>query len=230
MSLDISISLEAKNRTERGKNEARRLRAQGLVPVTVYGGGLETASTTVVHREFSTLLRTYGRNKIFMLNFNGASTPVKIAELQVDRVKGNLLHADLMRISLTEKTTFELTIKITGEPEAVKTFGGIIEVVTHSLEVRCLPADLPESIEFDVSALNIGDHINVKDLAVSEKIEVLTDPEAVVATILAPRIEEEVEPVAEPAAEPEVIKKGKAEEEEEKEKEKDKDKDKDKDK
>ena len=214
MSLDISIALDARSRPERGKNETRRLRARGLVPVTVYGGGTETASAGILKHEFSALLRTYGRNKIFTLNYDGTSTPVKIQELQIDPIKGHLIHADLMRISLTEKSNFELTIKIVGESEGVKMLGGIVDVVTHSLEVRCLPRDLPDSILVDISSLSIGDHLNVKDLNLSDRIEVLTDGEKVVVTIVAPRVEEEAEPVAETAAEPEVIKKGKAEEEE----------------
>ncbi len=211
MSLDTSILLEAKSRDERGKNASRRLRAQGLVPVTVYGGGIDAASTTIVRREFSALLRAHGRNRIITLNFDGSATPVKIVDLQVDPVKGTLIHADLMRISMTEKTTFELPIKIVGESDGVKMHGGILDVVTHSLEIRCLPTDLPIALEVDVTALGVGDHLSVKDLMVSEKIEVLSDPDKVVATVVAPRVEEEVAPV-ETTAEPEVIKKGKTEE------------------
>jgi large subunit ribosomal protein L25 len=214
MSLDISISLEARSRPERGKNEVRRLRARGLIPVTVYGGGTETASAGILKSEFSALLRAHGRNKIFTLNYDGASTPVKIQELQLDPIKGSLIHADLMRISLTEKSNFEVAIKIIGESEGVKLLGGIVDVVTHSLEVRCLPRDLPDGIEVDISALSIGDHLNVKDLKLSDRIEVLTDAEKVVVTVVAPRVEEVAEPVVEATAEPEVIKKGKADEEE----------------
>lgn len=213
MSLDTSISLEARERDVRGKNASRRLRAQGLVPVTVYGGGQEAASTTIVKREFAAHLRNHGRNKIFTLNFMGTSTPVKIADLQVDPVKGTLMHADLMRISLTEKTTFEVPIKIVGESVGVKNSSGVLDVVTHSLDIRCLPTDLPESIEVDVTPLEIGDHLRLKDLKLSDQIEMLSDPETVLATVVAPRVEEEVAPPVEAAAEPEVIKKGKAEEE-----------------
>ncbi len=213
MSLDTSLLIEAKSRDERGKNAVRRMRAQGLVPVTVYGGGKEAAATSIVRREFTALLRANGRNKIYTLNFNGDSTPVKIADLQVDPVRGNLIHLDLMRISMTEKTNFEVTIKIVGESEGVKADSGVLDVVTHSLEIRCLPGDLPDGVEVDVTPLKIGDHISVKDLKISDKIEVLTDGDTVVVTVGAPRIEEEAAPAAEVAvAEPEVIKKGKTEE------------------
>jgi large subunit ribosomal protein L25 len=213
MSLDSTISLEAKPRAERGKNASRRQRAQGLIPVTVYGGGKETASANIVKHEFAALLRGHGRNVIFTLNVDGAATPVKIADMQMDPVKGTLIHMDLMRISLTEKSKFEAPIKIVGEAGGVKTDGGVLEVVTHALEVRCLPGDLPSSIEVDVTPLNIGDKIKVGDLKFDGKVEILNDPETVIATVVAPRAEEPAaEVVAEGAAEPEVIKKGKGEE------------------
>src|SRR6266540_754579 len=204
MSLDRNISLEAKPRNERGKNASRRQRAQGLVPITVYGGGKETASASVVKHEFAALLRGHGRNVIFTLNVDGAATPVKIADMQVDPVKGTLIHMDLMRISLTEKSKFEITIK---------SLGAILEVVTHSLEVRCLPGDLPSIIEVDVTPLGIGDKFKVGDLKLDGKVEILDDPETVIATVVAPSVEEPApEAAPEAAAEPEVIKKGKAEE------------------
>src|SRR5215470_4454143 len=159
MSLDSTISLEAKPRAERGKNASRRLRAQGLVPVTVYGGGKESLSTTIVKHDFAALMRAHGRNMIFTLNVDGASTPVKIADMQLDPVKGTLIHMDLMRISMTEKSKFEIPVKLVGEAEGVKTAGGVLEFVTHSLEVRCLPGDLPENVEVDVSGLGIGDNL-----------------------------------------------------------------------
>jgi large subunit ribosomal protein L25 len=213
MSLDRTISLEAKPRSERGKNASRRERAQGLVPITVYGGGKEAESANIIKREFAALLRGHGRNVIFTLTVGGSATPVKIADMQLDPVKGTLIHMDLMRISLTEKSKFEAVIKIEGEAEGVKTDGGILEVVTHSLAVRCLPGDLPSSIDVDVTSLRIGDKIKVGDLKLDGKVEILDDPETVIATVVAPRAEEPApEIAAEGAAEPEVIKKGKGEE------------------
>jgi large subunit ribosomal protein L25 len=213
MSVDTSINLEAKPREERGKNAARRLRAQGLVPVTVYGGGQEAAAGVINKREFGALIRAHGRHAIFTLNLDGASSPVKIADLQADPIKGTLVHLDFMRLSMTERSTFEVTIKIVGEPEGVKMSGGILDVVLHSLDVRCLPGDLPSSIEVDVSPLGLGQNVRVSDLKLdAEDVEVLGDPEQVIATVVAPRVEEEAAPV-EGAAEPEVIKKGKTDEE-----------------
>lgn len=212
MSFDTNISLNAKNRDERGKNASRRLRAAGLVPVTVYGGGAESTSATVAKREFAALIRHHGRNIIFTLDVEGATTPVKIADVQIDPIKGFLVHADLMRISMTEKTKFEVSIKILGESEGVRLHGGIMDIPTHSLEVRCLPGDLPSSVEVDVTSLGLGDHLSVKDLNLGDKVEVLSDPDAVIVNITAPRAEAEPVAAAETPAEPEVVKKGKTEE------------------
>src|SRR5262249_13318267 len=133
MSFDNSVSLTAKIRNERGKNASRRLRAAGFIPATGYCGVLVAARTTHARCEFAALLRTHGRNKVFMLSIDGAETPVKIADLQLDPVKGTLRHADLMRISLTEKSKFDVPIKIVGESESIKMSGGILDVVSHTL-------------------------------------------------------------------------------------------------
>lgn len=211
MSFDTNISLSAKNRDERGKNASRRLRAAGLVPITVYGGEGESTSATVAKREFAALIRHHGRNIIFTLDVEGATTPVKIADVQIDPIKGFLVHADLMRISMTEKSKFEVAIKILGEAEGVRLNGGIMDIPTHSLEVRCLPGDLPSSVEVDVTGLGLGDHLSVKDLNLGDKVEILTDPDTVIVNIVAPRAEVETV-AAEAPAEPEVVKKGKTEE------------------
>lgn len=208
MSFDVNVSLSAQGRTERGKNAARRLRASGQIPVTVYGGG-EPVAGAVNKRELGAFLRAHGRNKIFNLELDGAATSVKIADMQLDPIKGVLVHLDLMRISLTEKSEFEVPIKIIGEPEGVKLGGGILDIPTHSIKVRCLPTELPAVIEVDVTSLGIGGHINVKDLQLAEGIEVRTNGDVTIATVVLPGAEEA--PAEATAAEPEVIKKGKEE-------------------
>lgn len=213
MSVSTIISLDATTRQETGKNVARRFRAAGLIPVTVYGGGQEPAKSTVAKRELAALIRRHGRSKIITLNLDGKPVTVKIAQLQLDPVRDTVIHADFMRLLMTEKASFTVPLKIVGEPEGVKNSGGVMDVVLHHLEIRCLPGDLPESIEVDVTSLGIGDHLNVGQIKANEKVEILNDAEVVVATVIAPRTGEE--PTASEApAEPEVIKKGKAEESE----------------
>ena len=215
MSFDSGISLTAATREQTGKGDAKRIRREGLVPVTVYGGKGDNATASVSRRELAAILRKRGKNAIFTLEVGDASTPVKIADMQLHPVKGSLVHVDFMRISLTEKTEFEVVIEVTGEADGVRNFNGILDLPTHELKIRCLPTDVPTSIEVDVTALGIGDHFRVSDLKIDrDKIEVLEDDNLVLATVVAPRLEVE-EPVAaaEEQAEPEVIKKGKTEEE-----------------
>ena len=219
MSLDTTISLDAQPRLTSGKASARRLRRDGFVPVTVYGGQDPTMSGAVTRREFAKILRACGRNSIFTLNLGGAPTPVKIAELQLDPIKGGLLHVDLLRISLTEKTEWEVRVETVGEADGVRNFDGVLEQPTHTLKIRCLPTDVPMKIEADVTALGIGDHFRVSDLKIDrEKIEILADDDLVIANVVVARVvEEPAAAVAEEPAEPEVIKKGKTEEGAEKE-------------
>lgn len=215
MSFDSGISLTAETRELIGKGHAKRLRREGQVPVTVYGGEGDNATASVSRRELAAILRKQGKNAIFTLQVGNASTPVKIADMQLHPLKGNLVHIDFMRISLTEKTEFEVPIEVTGEADGVRNFNGILDLPTHELKIRCLPTDVPTSIEIDVTALGIGDHFRVSDLKIDrDKIEVIEDDNLVLATVVAPRLEvEEPVAVAEEPAEPEVIKKGKTEEE-----------------
>ena len=214
MSFDSSITLDAQPRSTNGTASARRLRRDGFVPVTVYGGKDSTMSGAVTRREFAAILRAFGRNSIFTLNLEGAATPVKIAELQLHPVKGSLLHIDLLRISLTEKTEWEVRVETVGEPDGVRNFDGVLDQPTHTLKIRCLPTDVPMKIEADVTALGIGDHLRVSDLQIDrEKIEILADDDLVIASVVLARVvEEPVVAAAEEPAEPELIKKGKTEE------------------
>ena len=220
---DITVS--ASSREGLGKGPTRRLRAQGMIPVAIYGEGQDAVAAAVNAKELANILRSdTGHNTIFKLAFaggNGGAEPatVIIKDFQVDPVKGRLLHADLMRLSMTEVTTVSVPVEILGEPVGVKLEGGILELQLREIEVECLPGDIPEHIQLDVSNLHIGDHASVADLNYDrERIKVLVDEHQIVAGVLAPRLAEEAAPTAEEAAtaetgEPEVIKKGKTEEE-----------------
>jgi large subunit ribosomal protein L25 len=220
------ITINASSREGTGKGPARRLRAQGMIPVAVYGEGLESVAVAVNARELAGILRSEtGHNTIFKLALpdgnDAEPATVIIKDWHVDPVKGRLLHADLMRLSLTDVTEVRVAIEPVGEPIGVKQQGGILDLHLREVEIECLPTDIPERIQVNVAALNIGDHVTIADLIYDrEKIKVLADENQVVAGVLAPRmIEEEApKPVVEgepaaAAAEPEVIKKGKTEEE-----------------
>jgi large subunit ribosomal protein L25 len=220
---DLTINASAREGV--GKGPTRRLRAQGMIPAAVYGEGLEAVAVAVSAKEIATILRSEtGHNTIFKLalpNGDGEPANVIIKDYQVDPVRGRLLHADLMRLSLTTLTRVSVSIETLGEPPGVKSEGGILELQLREIEVECLPGDIPEHLKVDVSNLQIGDHVLVSDLIYDrEKVKVLADEHQIVAGVIAPRMVEEVAPVVAapegevaPAAEPEVIKKGKTEEE-----------------
>ena len=220
---DLTINASARECV--GKGPTRRLRAQGMIPAAVYGEGLEAVAVAVSVKEIATILRSEtGHNTIFKLalpNSDGEPANVIIKDYQVDPVRGRLLHADLMRLSMTTLTRVSVSIETFGEPPGVKSEGGILELQLREIEVECLPGDIPEHLKVDVSNLQIGDHVLVSDLIYDrEKVKVLADEHQIVAGVIAPRMVEEAAPVVEapegeaaPAAEPEVIKKGKTEEE-----------------
>jgi large subunit ribosomal protein L25 len=221
---DITINASAREGV--GKGPTRRLRAQGMIPAAVYGEGGDAVAVAVNAKEIATILRSdTGHNTIFKLALpNGIGEPanVIIKDYQVDPVKGRLLHADLMRLSMTTLTRVNVSIEPFGEPPGVKSEGGILEQQLREVEVECLPGDIPEHLRVDVSNLQIGDHVMVSDLIYDrEKVKVFADEHQIVAGVIAPRMVEEVAPVAAvpegeaagTAAEPEVIKKGKTEEE-----------------
>jgi large subunit ribosomal protein L25 len=192
-----------------------------MIPASVYGEGETSVPVAVSARELATLLRSEtGHNTIFKLNIPGLGEPanVIIKDWQTDPVRGRLLHADLMRLSMTVATRVSVPIVVVGEPVGVKLEGGILEINLREVEIECLPGDIPAGVEVDVADLHLGKHVSVVDLKVDRtKIKVLTPEDQIVGGVLAPRLVEEAAPAAaeaaEPtAAEPEVIKKGKAEE------------------
>jgi large subunit ribosomal protein L25 len=212
------ITINASVREGIGKGYARRLRAQGMIPVAVYGEGLEPVAIAVNAKVIAQILRSEtGHNSIFNLVVgDGAPATVIIKDWYVDPVKGKLLHADLLRLSLTETTKVRVSIEAVGEPIGVKMESGILDLALREVEIECLPSDIPDHLQVDVSGMRLGDHLSVADLIYDRtKVKVLADENQVVAGVLASRLSEAVEvPVEDEAAgsEPEVIKKGKGEE------------------
>lgn len=218
------ITVNASPRDGVGKGFARRLRMQGLIPAAVYGEGNDAVAVSVNAKEIAAILRSdTGHNTIFKLAVSGSTADepanVIIKDWQVDPVKGRLLHADLLRLSMTSVTRVSVSVVTVGEPAGVKVDGGILELQLREIEVECLPGDIPENLTVDVSNLQIGDHATVADLVFDrERVKIISaDEHQIVAGVLAPRMVEE--PVkaegveVAPTSEPEVIKKGKGEEE-----------------
>jgi large subunit ribosomal protein L25 len=212
--------IEAQLRTPGGKNVNRRLRIAGKIPAVIYGPGKQPIVVSVDPIAVKTILHSEsGRNTIFGISVDGSEqSNAMVKDYQLDPVQGNLIHTDFLEIAMDRLLVLTVNVETVGEAEGVKLDGGIMDIVTRSIEVECLPSDIPESIKVDVSSLKINDYIRVKNIQTDAKVRILTDPEVVVVTIVPP-LKEEV-PVAEAAAaatpetaEPEVIKKGKTTEE-----------------
>jgi large subunit ribosomal protein L25 len=213
--------LEAQPRQGKNKNEARRVRRSGMVPGVLYGAKKQPISLSLDPKGISKILQSKtGQNTIFELSYDGEKTRAMIVDWQYEPIKGSLLHVDLKRIAMDQRLQVGVPIVLKGEPAGVKQQGGILEQVLREVELECLPDDIPNAIEADVSELVFGKVMRVADLAHSEKLKFLTDPNQTVAHIIT--IKEEVAPTPEAAAaeaaagpaEPEVIKKGKQEAEE----------------
>lgn len=215
-------TLEAQPRTPGTKNDARRVRREGRIPAVVYGAGKSSLPVVVDPRQVSRILHSEtGHNSVFDLALDGEKTKAMIVDWQYEPIKGSLLHIDLKRIAMDQKLRVNVPIELVGDPEGVKTQGGLLEQIVREVEVECLPADIPNVIELDVAALVFGVVLRVSDLPKSDKVKFVTDADQPVAHIISIKEEEVATPEATAAdaaaapAEPEVIKKGKQETEEE---------------
>jgi large subunit ribosomal protein L25 len=211
------ITVRAELRAGRGKNDSRRLRARGMVPLTIYGGEGEPVAAAAPLAELAAILRSgAGHNAIFTLDVDGVGpSEVMFLDRQIDPVKTRLIHADLRRLVRGQEIEVSVRLELEGEPAGVEEDGGILEQLLREVEIRCRPNIIPDFIRVDVSHLGGHDVLHVSDIKVDEGITIITDPETAVATVATVR-EEQVEertPESE-VSEPEVIGKGKKEDEE----------------
>jgi large subunit ribosomal protein L25 len=215
--LRLDTVVTAEPRSSRGKNEARRTRVAGKIPAIVYGAFKDPQAVSVNPKDILKIIRgKSGHNSIFDVEITGVErTPVIVADEQYDPVKDTLIHIDLKRIDLTRKLRVSIPVHATGEPKGVKQQGGVLDLVTRSVEIECIPDDIPNQFDVDVTELMIGNNIRVSELKVAEGIRILTAPEAVIAHVVGIKEEAAATPAegAPAAAEPEVAKKGKKEEE-----------------
>jgi large subunit ribosomal protein L25 len=231
----MDATLDAKKRDGRGKNEARRLRGSGRIPAVVYGArkdgqAPEGVPVAVDPKEVLRILHSEsGANTLINLKLDGSGeSRVMVRDYQLDPVTHQLLHADFYQLAMDKAIIVSVPIVIKGEPAGVKQQGGLLDFVTREIQVQCLPTDIPEHIDIDVSELMLHQSVRVKDLATDPKWKAMTDGETMLVHVVVPKAEEaaatataEAEGVAAPVAaagttaEPEVIKKGKTEKEEE---------------
>jgi len=218
MSQENTITVRATRREGRGKNDARRARRDGMVPVTVYGGEGGTVAALAPLRELAAILRSdSGRNTIFSLDIEGVgASEVMFHDRQIDPIRMRLIHADFRRLVAGEKIEVTVPLHLQGEPIGVRDQEGVLEQIIRQIDIRCDPRDIPEALNVDVSHLGVHDVLHVSDIKIYERIEILASPDTVIATVGIIR-EEEAAPAApvegEAPAEPEVIGKGKKEDE-----------------
>jgi large subunit ribosomal protein L25 len=200
------ILVKAVKRDTRGKNENRRLRAAGKVPVVVYGGGSESLAATAELKDLAAIIRTdSGVNTVFALDIEGEGiNDVIFQDRQICAVKGRLLHADLRRFAKGEKIEMTVPIHLTGNAIGLQDPGAVLTQALREIKVLCEPANTPDSIDVDITDLAGGHSIHVSDLKVAGGIEIHEAPETVVATIVTVS-EDVLEAQTEAGSQPEVI-------------------------
>lgn len=225
----MDATLEAVKREGRRKNEANRLRASGKIPAVFYGPAKakDAVAVSVDPKAVMRILHSdSGANTLINLKIDGAETRVMLREYQLDPVTHQLLHADFYELAMDKAITVTVPVQIRGESKGVKQQGGLLDFVTREIEVECLPTDIPEHIDVDVSELMLHQSIRVRDLPGDPKWKAVSDGDTMLVHIVMPKVEEEPAAAAAPEAaaaaaapaEPEVIKKGKTEEKEEEKK------------
>jgi large subunit ribosomal protein L25 len=197
MADDIILSVQV--RSQRGRSDVRKLRADGLLPGVIYGPGIDPVALSVPRSELLRVLHAHGAHPLVTVKVEGGRDYLALVkDLQIDPVKQLALHVDFHRVQEDKPVQTEVEIVLAGTPEGVK-LGGILEQMSRMVAIEALPRDLPESIEFDVSRMVIGDTIRFGDLRPPTGVTVLSDVEQAVASVVAPRVEEEVALSAEDA-------------------------------
>ena len=224
----METTLDAISRDTFGKNEARRTRRAGRVPAVLYGGGGTPSAIAVEPKALLKILHSEsGANTLIALKLAGAGDArVLVKEYQLDPVTHQILHVDFYKVAMDKMLRVTIPVIVKGEPKGVKQQGGILEFIRREIEIEVLPADIPESIEIDVSDLMLHQGVRVRDISTDAKWTPVSDAELMLVHVIMPKVEEApavadaaAAPVA--TAEPEVIKKGKKDEETADEKKKD---------
>ena len=221
----MGITIKGEKRKVFGKNASRTIRREGKVPAIFYGANISSIPLVVTKKDIIKILRSEtGENTIFKVSFNSENRDVMIKELQIDPVTDELIHVDLYQIAMDKTIRVSVSVIPVGEAVGVKSEGGFVDFITREVEIECLPQDIPENIEIDISTLHVHQSVKMEDVSPPEGVEIITDPDTVLILIDVPQKEEiieeekEEEEVIAEEEEPEVIKKEKEEEEKEEEK------------
>lgn len=218
----MSLEINAQRREVFGKNAARRIRQEGMVPAILYGPQTDAVALILAKKDiFSILKSESGENTLFKVAVDSEIRDAMIKDYQTDPVSDELIHVDLIQIVMDKAIQVAVPVALVGEAVGVKTEGGFVDFVSREIEIECLPRDIPEQILVDISALHLHQSLKVEDITAPEGTVFADDPEMVVVMIQAPTKEEEIvveeeEEVMAEEEEPEVIKKEKEEERERK--------------
>ena len=203
----VTATLGARTRAETGKSNNRKLRASGRIPAVLYGHGEETRPVSIDAHELELLFsRIHVESTLIDVAIEGDRAPVKalVREVQRHAVRDAVTHVDFYIIHAGETLTVDVPLRIQGTAPGVR-IGGLLQQTLDTVEVRCLPDQIPEQIDVDISVLEIGDSIHVRDLAVPEGVEVLVDGDRTVCSVVPPTVTAETAAVEAATGEPEVI-------------------------
>ena len=222
----MSFKIKVEKRDVFGKNASRRLRREGMIPAILYGGDASNVPLTLRKEDvFMVLKSDTGENTVFQVSFDSKIRDVMIKELQRDPVTDEILHADFVQIAMDKVIRVSVRVMIAGEAVGVKAEGGFVDFITREIEVECLPKDIPEHIEIDISDLHLRQSLKAEEIALPEGVKLITSSDTILVMIEVPvkeeeiEVEEEEEEVIGEEEEPEVIGKEKLETEEKKGKE-----------
>ena len=184
--MKTTYTIAAEQRTEHGKNEARRLRVAGRIPAVVYGAGKPTVAVSLNPKEINSILfSSTGHNTIFNVDVAGKEvSPAMLVDWQHDPVTEALLHVDLARIDVTRRLSVKIPVRTDGEPQGVKQEGGLLEVVNRQIEIECLPDDIPERFVLDVRPLNMGQNLRAGDVPLGDNMTLKTPADTLICHVV----------------------------------------------
>ncbi|WP_078429487.1 50S ribosomal protein L25/general stress protein Ctc [Alkalihalobacterium alkalinitrilicum] len=186
----MAVALEAITRPDLKKSTTRKFREDGNVPAVLYGKKVDSQPIAVNQINFVKLVRDEGRNSIISLNVNGAKHEVMVYDMQVDPIKNELVHVDFCAVDMSSEVDTDVKVQLVGEAPGVSD-GGMVSHLLHQLSIRALPSDIPSEITVDISNLNVGDSLQVRDIVSQQSVEITNDPEETIVTILIQPAEQE---------------------------------------
>ena len=219
----MKVTLKGEKRENFGKNASRRIRKEGKIPAILYGPKTDNVSLILNKKDLFNILKTEsGENTIFKVAFDSDKRDVMIKALQQDVVSDEILHVDLIQIALDKIIRVMVPLVLMGEAVGVKAEGGFVDFVTREVEIECLPKNIPENIEVDISELHMNQSVKLETLPEIEGVRFTNDPQMIIALVKAPSVAEEIEEeeiereeeIISEEEEPDVIKKEKTEEQE----------------